>query len=62
MLGRLYLALEDLVSKGQQGCLPAATYGKVLFSEANACHAPRCEVQRLADDLETSILRLRVGG
>jgi hypothetical protein len=62
MLGRLYLAIENLVAQGRGECLPPETYGKVLFSEANPCHAPRCEVQRLADELERAILRLHVRG
>ena len=62
MLGRLYLAMEALASRGRDGCLPPETYGKVLFSDANPCHAPRCEVQTLADQLQREILNLYAGG
>jgi hypothetical protein len=61
-LGRLYLALEHLAEQGRSGCLPPQTYGKVLFSDTNPCHAPRCEVQKLADQLREEILRSYVGG
>lgn len=58
MLGRLYLALEELVAQGRHGCLPAETYGNVLFSQANACHGPRCDAQKLVDEVQEAILNL----
>jgi hypothetical protein len=58
MLGRFYLAIEALAAQGDQGCLPPETYGKLLFSDANPCHAPRCEVQKLADEIQQVLLRL----
>jgi hypothetical protein len=60
-LGRLYLALEHLAEQGGNGCLPPQTYGNVLFSDSNPCHAPRCEIQKLADQLREEILQLYVG-
>ena len=62
MLGRLYLALEDLAAHGRSGCLPPETYGKVLLSETNPCHVPYCELQKLADQIRQAILDLYVGG
>jgi hypothetical protein len=62
MLGRLYLALENLAAQGRHGCLPPETYGKVLFSEANACHPAYCEVQKLAEQIQKAILRYDEGG
>jgi len=62
MLGRLYLALEDLAALGRQGCLSPETYGKVLFSEANVCHAAYCDLQKLADQIQKEVLRYDAGG
>ena len=61
-LGRLYLALEDLAVLGRQGCLPPDTYGKVLFSDANVCHAAYCQLQNLADNIQKAILQYYVSG
>ncbi len=57
MLGRFYIALEDLDARGRQGCLPPETYGKVLFSEANACHLAYLELRDLAEQIQKAILR-----
>ena len=55
MLGRFHLALEHLAAQGRHGCLPPETYGKVLFSDANACHPAYCELQKLAGQIQKAI-------
>ena len=62
MLGRFYIALNDLVEHGRNGCLRPETYRKLLLSEANPCHAPYCELNTLANQLSQAISRLCVGG